>query len=83
MMRSSFHYWEDIEMADTQLSEIITELKNIRVALTAITMHTEPRGPCKEQVEESLLKLAELLPEPVVPKYSSDLILLPFLGETS
>ncbi len=51
-------------MADTQLGEIITELKNIRVALTVIAMRTEPRGPCKEQVEESLRDLAELLPEP-------------------
>ncbi len=51
-------------MADAQLGEIVTELKHIRVALTAIAMRTEPRGPCKEQVEESLLKLAELLPEP-------------------
>ena len=50
-------------MADTQLAEIITELKNIRVALTAIAMRTEPRGPCKEQVEESLCNLAELLLE--------------------
>ncbi len=50
-------------MADTQLAEIITELKNIRVALTAIAMRTEPRGPCKEQVEESLRDLAGLLPE--------------------
>ncbi len=51
-------------MADTQLAEIITELKNIRVALTAIAMRTESRGPCKEQVEKSLRELAELLPEP-------------------
>lgn len=51
-------------MADAQLGEIITELKNIRVALTAIAMYTEPRGPCKEQVEESLRGLAQLLPEP-------------------
>ncbi len=51
-------------MADAQLGEIISELKNIRVALTVIAMRTEPRGPCKEQVEERLRKLAELLPEP-------------------
>ena len=51
-------------MADAQLGEIITELKNIRVALTAIAMRTESRGPCKEQVEESLRGLAQLLPEP-------------------
>ncbi|MCZ6759424.1 MAG: hypothetical protein O7D29_03475 [Gemmatimonadetes bacterium] len=51
-------------MAEAQLGEIITELKNIRVALTAIAMYTEPRGPCKEQVEESLRGLAQLLPEP-------------------
>ncbi len=51
-------------MADAQLGEIISELKNIRVALTVIAMRTEPRGPCKEQVEESLRDLAELLPEP-------------------
>ena len=50
-------------MADAQLGEIITELKHIRVALTAIAMRTEPRGPCKEQVEESLRDLAGLLPE--------------------
>ena len=50
-------------MADVQLGEIITELKHIRVALTAIAMRTEPRGPYKEQVEESLRNLAELLPE--------------------
>ncbi len=51
-------------MADPQLAEIITELKHIRVALTAIAMRTESSGPCKEQVEESLRDLAELLPEP-------------------
>ena len=50
-------------MADAQLGEIITELKNIRVALTAIAMRTESRGPCKEQVAESLRDLAKLLPE--------------------
>ena len=50
-------------MADAQLGEIITELKDIRVALTAIAMCTESRGPCKEQVEESLRDLAKLLPE--------------------
>ncbi len=50
-------------MTDVQLGEIITELKNIRVALTAIAMRTEPRGPRKEQVEESLRDLAGLLPE--------------------
>ncbi len=52
-------------MADAQLGEIITELKHIRVALTAIAMRTEPRGPCKEQVEESSRELADLLPEPL------------------
>ena len=51
-------------MADTQLAEIITELKNIRVALTAIAMRTAPRGPCKEAVEKSLREVRELLPEP-------------------
>ncbi len=51
-------------MADAQLGEIITELKHIRVALTVVAMRTEPSGPCKEQVEESLRGLAELLPEP-------------------
>ncbi len=50
-------------MTDVQLGEIIIELKHIRVALTAIAMRTEPRGPCKEQVEESLRDLAGLLPE--------------------
>ncbi len=50
-------------MTDVQLGEIIIELKHIRVALTAIAMRTEPRGPRKEQVEESLRDLAGLLPE--------------------
>ena len=50
-------------MTDVQLGVIIIELKHIRVALTAIAMRTEPRGPCKEQVEESLRGLAGLLPE--------------------